>query len=79
MPSPRAPANHSWGRAPVDAARALHADAPHGDRLFTVQFDFVDHVLAIVPSDGLAARCRSPRTVADFHRDVMTMLNDGCP
>ena len=72
------PLNHSWGSALQVTPRGLSTRTlPHGDRLFTVQFDFVDHVLAIVPSDGPARTLPLvPRTVADFHRDVMTMLND---
>ncbi len=72
------PLNHSWASALQITPRGLSTRTlPHGDRTFTMQFDFVDHVLAIVPSDGAPRTLPlTPRTVADFHRDVMTMLND---
>jgi Family of unknown function (DUF5996) len=72
------PLNHSWGIAFQVTPHGLSTRTlPHGDRSFTIQFDFVDHALAIVPSDGAARTLPLvPRTVADFHRDVMTMLDD---
>ena len=72
------PLNHSWGIAFQVMPRGLSTRTlPYGDRSFTMQFDFVDHALAIVPSDGAARTLPLvPRTVADFHRDVMTMLDD---
>ena len=49
---------------------------PHRHRTFTIQFDFIDHQLVILASDGetrtLALR---PQTVADFYRDVMAALD----
>ena len=72
------PLNHSWAIAFQVTPRGLSTRTlPHGDRTFTMQFDFVDHALAIVPSDGATRTLPlAPRTVADFHRDVMTTLDD---
>jgi hypothetical protein len=49
---------------------------PYGDRTFSIQFDFIDHLLVIHSSDddsrALALR---PQTVADFYREVMATLD----
>jgi Family of unknown function (DUF5996) len=70
------PLNHSWSVAFQITPRGLATRTlPHGDRTFTMEFDFVDHELHIRASDGavrtLALR---PRTVADFYREVMATL-----
>jgi hypothetical protein len=71
------PLNHSWAIAMQVTPRGLTTRTlPHGDRTFTIQFDFIDHQLVIRASDGktrtLALR---PQTVADFYRQVMTTLD----
>jgi hypothetical protein len=71
------PLNHSWSIALQVTARGLSTRAlPHHHRTFTIQFDFIDHQLVILASDGetrtLALR---PQTVADFYRDVMVALD----
>src|SRR3954462_45188 len=67
------PLNHSWGSALQITPRGLTTrPLPHGDRTFTMQFDFVDHLLVVMASDGTTRTLPlQPRTVADFHRDVM--------
>src|SRR3974390_1445727 len=70
------PLSHSWAIAFQVTSRGLSTRTlPYGDRTFTIEFDFVDHQLRMLASDGstrsLALR---PQTVADFHRDVMTSL-----
>jgi len=72
------PLNHSWAVALQVTARGLSTRTlPHRDRLFTIQFDFIDHQLVIRASDGetrtLALR---PQTVADFYREVMSTLDE---
>jgi len=72
------PLNHSWGVAFHVTPRGLATRTlRHGRRAFTMEFDFVDHRLAVRTSDGderaLALR---PRTVADFYREVMALLED---
>src|SRR3954452_18467133 len=72
------PLNHSWGSALKVTPRGLSLRTlPHGGRSFTMQFDFVDHALSIVPSDSTARTLPLvPRTVAEFYRDVMAMLDE---
>jgi hypothetical protein len=70
--------NHSWGIALQLAPRGLSTPLlPYGDRSFTIEFDFIDHELAVHTSDGVARELPLiPRTVADFYRTVMTMLRE---
>ena len=50
---------------------------PHGDRSFTIAFDFIDHQLVIEASDGSQrSLALAPRSVADFYREVMATLRD---
>jgi hypothetical protein len=68
--------NHSWGSALQCCSRGLRTlPLTHGQRSFTLSFDFVDHRLAIEASDGDARSLDlAPRTVADFYREVMAAL-----
>jgi len=73
----RAPAmNHSWGIALQITARGFQTrPLPHGPRTFTIEFDFIDHQLAIRASDGTTRTLALvPRSVAEFYRLVMEML-----
>jgi hypothetical protein len=70
------PLNHSWAIAMQVTARGLSTRTlPYGNRTFSIEFDFIDHHLAIRASDGqtrsLALR---PQTVADFYREIMAEL-----
>jgi Family of unknown function (DUF5996) len=70
------PLNHSWAIALHVTARGLTTrNLPHGDRSFTMEFDFIDHRLVIRTSDG-AGRDMSlaPMTVAEFYGLVMEHL-----
>jgi hypothetical protein len=71
------PLNHSWGIAMLVTARGLSTHTlPYGERSFTIEFDFVDHLLIIQASDGAArALALVPQTVADFYRKVMDTLD----
>jgi len=73
-----APMNHSWGVALHLTTRGLRtAVLRHGDRCFTIEFDFIDHALVIDTADGeRRALALAPRSVADFYAEVMTALND---
>lgn len=73
-----APINHSWGIAFDVTARGLTTRTlPHGDRAFRMAFDFIDHQLVIETSDGDRRTLPlTPRTVADFYREVMATLRD---
>jgi hypothetical protein len=72
------PLNHSWGITFHVTARGLATwTLPHGRRSFTIEFDFIEHQLAIKASDGaVRALALAPRSVADFYRDVMSTLAD---
>src|SRR5258706_394339 len=50
---------------------------PYGNRTFQIDFDFIAHRLAIATGDGREAKIAlEPRTVADFHREVMARLTE---
>jgi hypothetical protein len=70
------PLNHSWAIAMHLTPRGLSTRTlPHGTRAFTAEFDFIDHKLVIRASDGLVRSTDlKPRSVADFYREVMSML-----
>ena len=71
------PLNHSWAIALQVTARGLATRVlRHGDRTFTMAFDFIDHELVIETADG--ARQTLPlvaKSVADFHAEVMGTLD----
>jgi len=48
-----APVNHSWAIAMQVTPRGLSTRTlTHGRRTFSIEFDFIDHQLAIQASDG---------------------------
>jgi hypothetical protein len=70
--------NHSWAIALQITPRGLSTrPLPHGDRSFTMEFDFIEHQLAIRSSDGAARKLAlAPRTVADFYSETMRTLRE---
>jgi hypothetical protein len=72
------PVNHSWAIAMQITPRGVSTRTlPHGPRTFSIEFDFLDHQLAIRASDGaVRTLALAPRSVADFYRDVMAALDD---
>ena len=72
------PLNHGWGVALHLTPRGLSTRRLlHGDRSWTIEFDFIDHQLVIRSSDGdLRTVQLAPRTVADFYREVMGVLGE---
>ena len=72
------PLNHCWSAALQLTARGLTTrPLPHGERTFTIEFDFVGHELIINVSDGMRrALPLAPRTVAAFYQNVMTALEE---
>lgn len=68
--------NHSWHVTLYLTARGLTTTpVPYGARSFEIEFDFVDHALAVRTSDGATARMAlAPRSVADFHRELLERL-----
>jgi hypothetical protein len=72
------PLNHSWAIALMLTPRGLSTRRlVQGARSFTIEFDFIDHRLVIRTSDDDERSVRlEPRTVADFYRELMTVLRD---
>jgi hypothetical protein len=73
----QAPAVNHWWHVPLYlTARGLTTSAmPHGARIFQIDFDFIDHLLRIAVSDGQTETIPlAPRSVADFHSEVMRRL-----
>lgn len=70
------PENHWWHVSLGLAARGLTTGPiPYRSRTFEVQFDFIDHDLHILTSDGQVKTLPLvPRSVADFYREFMGSL-----
>jgi Family of unknown function (DUF5996) len=70
--------NHSWHVTLYVTPRGLTTGAiPHGDRIFQIDFDFLDHQLVITGSDGEQRRVPlEPLPTAEFYRRVMDTLAD---
>jgi hypothetical protein len=70
--------NHSWHVTLYLTARGLTTSPiPHGHDLFELRFDFIDHELRILKSDGALRVIKlQPQTVATFYRAVMAALDD---
>jgi Family of unknown function (DUF5996) len=69
-------ANHWWQVPLYLSARGLTTTPiPYGGGSFEILFDFIEHVLLFHKSDGTVRRLElGPRSVADFHAEVMAML-----
>ena len=70
--------NHWWNVPLYVSARGLTTTAmPHGDRLFEMEFDFIEHELVTKSSDGEMAFIRlEPMSVATFYAKTMEMLRE---
>ncbi|HEX3217923.1 MAG TPA: DUF5996 family protein [Aestuariivirgaceae bacterium] len=70
--------NHSWHVALYVTTRGLTTSPiPHGRRTFSIDFDFIDHRLLVATDHGeVRALDLAPRSVAQFYRAVMAMLDD---
>jgi hypothetical protein len=68
--------NHFWNVAMLITPRGLATQPlPHGNRLFTMTFDFVSHDLVIRTSDGVVEAIHlEPRSVMEFYKIVMETL-----
>jgi hypothetical protein len=68
--------NHSWHATLYVTARGLTTSSiPHDGRAFQIDFDFIDHALLISTSDGGEESLPlAPRSVADFHGQLMAAL-----
>jgi hypothetical protein len=71
------PKMNQWWNVPlyVTARGLTTSPMPYGDRSFSIDFDFIDHQLVILDSDG---HTRSlplvPRSVAEFYRALFAEL-----
>ena len=55
--------NHSWHVVLYVTDRGLTTSPiPYGERLFQIDFDFIDHKLVVTTADGAARRSRLPRS-----------------
>jgi hypothetical protein len=70
--------NHSWHATLYVTGRGLTTSPiAYDDRVFEMNFDFLDHTLDILVSDGGTRRIPlKPQTVADFYASVMQALRD---
>lgn len=68
--------NHWWQVPLYVTSRGLTTSTiPYGSRAFQIDFDFIDHALLIRSSDGATETVTlMPRSVADFHAEVMGRL-----
>jgi Family of unknown function (DUF5996) len=68
--------NHSWHVTLYITARGLTTSPiPHGLHTFEIRFDFIDHELRIVKSDGAVRILKlRPQSVAKFYDSVMKTL-----
>ena len=72
------PMNHWWQTTLYVSARGLTTSLMHAtDRGVEIEFDFLDHVLAIRTTDGdFRTIALEPRSVADFYEATMTALRE---
>jgi len=70
--------NHSWHVTLYLTARGLTTSpVPYGQRIFEIQFDFIDHHLRVVSADGQLEQIPlESRSVADFYRHLMAAMKD---
>jgi hypothetical protein len=68
--------NHWWQVPLYVSPRGLRTSSmPYNDRHFEIEFDLLDHNLAIRQSDGINKFIPLyPRSVADFYRELMAVL-----
>ncbi|MGK5684116.1 DUF5996 family protein [Actinoplanes sp. URMC 104] len=70
------PVNHWWHVTLYPSARGLTTSAvPHGDGVFELEFDFLQHRLHARASDGRSREVRlEPKPVAQFYRETLDAL-----
>jgi Family of unknown function (DUF5996) len=68
--------NHWWNVPLYVSARGLTTSPmAYGDRIFEIEFDFIDHKLLVECSDGAVSMLAlRPQSVADFYDEVMEAL-----
>jgi len=70
--------NQSWHATFYVTPRGLTTSLiPHGERLFGIDFDFVDHQLVVNTVQGDRRTIRlAPKSVATFYREVLATLDE---
>lgn len=70
--------NHSWHVTLYLTSRGLTTSPiPHGTHTFEIRFDFVEHELRILKSDGATRVLKlRPQSVAKFYDEVMSTLRE---
>jgi hypothetical protein len=70
--------NHQWQVTLYVTARGLTTSTiPHGARVFQIDFDFIDHRVALSTSDGTARSLPlEPQPVAAFYRKLMAAMEE---
>jgi hypothetical protein len=70
--------NHAWHCTLYVTSRGLTTSlVPHGQRLFQIDFDFLDHGLVVRTVDGDRRSIGlAPKSVASFYREVMAALEE---
>src|SRR5260370_15934233 len=70
--------NHSWHVTLYLTSRGLTTSPiPHGNNIFEIRFDFIDHELRIMNSDGaIRALKLRPQSVAKLYEEVMKALTE---
>jgi hypothetical protein len=70
--------NHAWNCTLYVTSRGLTTSLmPHGERLFQIDFDFIDHMVLVTTVEGERKTVPlRPRTVASFYQELMGILND---
>jgi hypothetical protein len=69
--------NHWWNVALQVTARGLSTSTiPYGERVFEIEFDFLEHQLVIKTCDPASKTIPlGPRSVADFYQELMSALH----
>ncbi len=70
--------NHSWHVTLYVTPRGLTTSPiPHGDRIFQLDFDFLEHRLTVQSSDGgVGGFALEPYSVATFYRHLMDTMGN---
>ena len=69
--------NHAWHCTLYVTSRGLTTSPiPHGQRVFQIDFDFIEDELVVTTAEGERRSIElAPRTVATFYRDLMDILD----
>lgn len=70
--------NHSWHVTLYVTSRGLTTSPiPHGFYTFEIRFDFIDHELSILKSNGTSRLIKlRPQSVAEFYRELMNAMSE---